>query len=103
MKLAWREIKVFGLDVTLPGILIEVQPIDPATAERFRAHHAEMAECAKCHKLYVGRYPLALIRHLTEDHGVDSFVAIEIIEDLGRKTLAQRATRRAEVLVAAGR
>ena len=97
MKLAWTQFKVLGISFTLPEIAIEVQPIDPAIAARLRAHHAEMAECGKCHKLYVGRYPLALIRHLTEDHSVDSFVAIEIIEDLGRKTLAKHAAVRAAV------
>ena len=82
MKLAWRVITILGVSFTLPAVSIQVQPIDPAVAERLRFHRAEMAECKTCHKLYVGRYPLALITHLTEEHGVDSFVAIEIIEDL---------------------
>jgi hypothetical protein len=92
MKIARRVMQIFG-------VAIEVKPLCPKVAERLKAHKAEMAECGKCHKLYVGRYPLALISHLTEDHGVDSFVAIEIIEDLGRKTLAKHAEHRARVAV----
>jgi hypothetical protein len=101
MKLAWRVIKVFGWDVTLPEIAIQVQPLCPKIAAKLQAHKAEMAGCGKCHKLYVGRYPLSLISHLVDQHGVDSFVAIQIIEDLGRKTLAQRAARREAAITAA--
>ena len=100
MRLAWKQFTILGVEITLPGISIEVLPLCPEVAARLQAHRVEMAECGKCHKLYVGRYPLALISHLTEDHGVDSFVAIEIIEDLGRKTLAQCEARRAEALAA---
>jgi hypothetical protein len=101
MKLAWRQILVGRVRFTLPGITIEVQPLNPEVAEKLHAHKAEMATCAKCHKLYVNRYPLSLISHLVDGHSVDSFVAIQIVEDLGRRTLAKHAERRAEALVTA--
>jgi hypothetical protein len=101
MKLAWKQIKVLGVRITLPGIVIEVQPLSPEVAARLRHVRAEMVECKKCRSLYLGNYPLALITHLTEEHGVDSFTAIGHIEDLGRKKLAKHAERRAEALAVA--
>ena len=100
MKLAWKQIRVLGVTINLPGVTIEVQPLTPEIAERLRSVRAEMVDCKTCRSLYLGNYPLALIKHLTEDHGVDSFTAIGHIEDLGRKKLAKHAARRTEALAA---
>ena len=90
MKLAWREIKIFGIRFTLPAVLVVVQQLDAGQVEQFRKYRAQMAECPVCHKLYRGGYHLSMITHLVDAHEFSSTHSIEIVEDLGRKTLERR-------------
>ena len=103
MKMAWRQIKIWGMGFTLPEIRITVQPLNPEVAERLKKHHEGMAECQRCHKFHNGRYSLSLITHLVDEHKVESELAIEIVEKLGRRTLYTSAERRAQAAVSASR
>ena len=94
MKLSWKQIRILGFTITLPLIVVIAQKLDAQRIELFRMSRAEMAECPHCHKFHRGHYHLSLIEHLVDDHAMDSLHAMDIVDDLGRKTLQRRKAQR---------
>lgn len=71
----------------------KTQILDTLQVELFRKHRSEMAACNKCHRLFDCRAGRSFIMHLVDEHKIDSFSAIDIVSDLGRKLLQIRQER----------
>jgi len=96
MKLSWTQIKVFGLTITLPLIVIIVQKLNPEQVEQFRKYRAEMAECPACHRLFSVRAGMSFMLHLQDIHKVDSGHSMDIVGELYKQVLAKNREHRAK-------
>lgn len=93
MKLSWKQMKVFGFTITLPLIVIIVQPLNPEQVEQFKQYRAGMAECPTCHKLFGIRAGMSFILHLQDAHKVTDDHSIEIVSTLYKRVLAKNRER----------
>lgn len=101
MKLNWKQIKFFGMTITLPLVVVIVQQLNAAQVEQFRQYKTEMAECPQCHRLFSGRAGNKFILHLVDEHRVESLHAMDIVGDLYRQLLKRTAERRTVLEAAA--
>jgi hypothetical protein len=94
MKLDWRQIRLFGVNITLPAIVVLVQQLNPDQVAQFQQYKADMAECPKCHRLFGGGAGLSFILHLQDEHNVESEHSMVIVSELSLNKLRATAARR---------
>jgi len=93
MAFTWKRLSLFGLVLSIPAIVFLVKKISDEQAMAFEAHKDALMACTSCHRLFI-RFPVRLMRHLEEEHGLCEDDSMNLVNDLYRRYMKARHTRR---------
>lgn len=95
MRLSKWKFQVFGLNFILPIIVKIHQKIDHDRAALLRKHKAEMAECARCHRLIDAKAGTSFLSHMHEHHKIAPADSYIIVSDVWLNLLHSSQTAKA--------
>lgn len=96
MKLEWRRLEMFGIQVVLPILTIIAYKIREEQREIFNRLRSELGECPRCHKLFDIRAGRSFLMHLMDVHKVDFDTAEHIVRELYLKLILHKGARNGE-------